>query len=386
MPPSNPNSLSQEDIERLLHHRSVQTDMEVVQKLSAQYGSEGEEQFTRDQTAIANDIFQLIMARAQTQVRAVLASNLSHTNKLPGNIARMMVNDVSEVANPILENSSVLSDEDLLNIIKSADDSEKLQAIARRKKVSETVSDALVETHIEPVVGTLVGNEGAAISEKTFEKIVEHHSDSAHVVERVFQRNAVPVAVVEKVITRLSDNMRAQLENKYGNLHEFKEMKKALDQSLEITSLRMLGYQSSDQELMKLLNYLDSNNKLSPFSALSMGNLQLFAVSMSRLLRVPLKNIEKLLEAPNGLKAAYDQAELPESLFEAVALAVRAIAELEQESIKKTGFKEQCTPFQVMNRMMELAQGRQIQGTDYLYAMIRQCGRNNIMQATAGTA
>lgn len=376
--------LSPEDIKRLLTNRSVETDMAVVQKLTAQYNGEGDAQLTQDQAAIANDIFKLIMERAQTQVRAVLATNLSSTNKLPGDIARMMVKDVHEVANPILENSSVLSDEDLVHIINASQDNEKLQAIARRKHVSATVSDALVETHIEPVVDTLVQNQTAAISEKTFEKIVEHHSDSAAVVEHVFQRNAVPVAIVEKVITRLSDNMKKNLEAKYGNLNEFKEMKKALDQSLEITSLRMLGYKSSDQELMRLLDYLDSNNKLSPFSALSMGNLQLFAVSLSRMLRVPLKNVEKLISSSAGLKAAYMQAELPDSLFEAVELAVRSIHELEEESVQKTGRKEKCTPFQVMNRLTELSEGKHIQGADYLCAMMRQYGRNNIQLSTSG--
>lgn len=365
-----------------MNHRSAETQIEVVNKLGAYYNAEGGEGFSADQTKMADDIFKLIMKRAETQVRAVLSKNLSQSDKLPASIAKLMVADVSEVANPILENSNVLSDADLLDIIQHADDSEKLQAIARRSTVSEKVSDALVDTKIAPVVSTLVQNEKANISEGTFDKIVEHHKDSVEVVERLFQRSAIPAATVDKVIDRLSNTMRKDLEQKYGNLAEFKEMKKALDQSLEITSLRMIGYKSTDQELMKLLDYLDSNNKLSPFSALSMGNLQLFAVSLSRMLHVPLKNVEILLKKPNGLKAAYDQAELPESLFAAVELAVRAIMDLEEVSVTKTGMKQIVTPFQVMDRMMQMSVGQHIEGTDYLYAMIKQCSRNNINYKT----
>lgn len=378
---STAEALSQQDIARLMENReSADAQMEIVQKLTSHYNSST---FDEKQAALTNDIFQAVLQRTGVQVRSLLAQNLSKTDKLPAEIARKMAQDVAEVANPILEFSNILSEEELLSIITAAEDVNKLHAIARRENVSETISEALVETKIAPVVSTLVQNEKATISEKTFEKIVEHHQESDAVMEKMFQRVAIPVAIIDKVVERMSETLRQDLETKYGDLDEYKEMKKALDQSIEIASIRMHGYQSSDQELLKLIKHLDSQNQLSPFSALCMGNLQLFEVSFSRMLRVPLKNIHILMKDPNGLKNVYDKAELPESLFEAVQLAVQSIQELEAEfSLNQVGYKQIPTPFNIMNRMVQLSAGRDVMGTDYLYAMMRQSGRENIRSQT----
>ncbi len=378
-----PAALTQSDIAKLMTDRSAAAQMDVAQKLTAHYTAEGEEGLSKEQSAIANDIFGVLLSRAEVQVRAVLAMNLSHSAQLPADIARKMASDVGEVATPILEHSTVLSDEDLMALIKGAEvreaaGAEKLEAIARRKVVSETITDALVETNIESVVKTVVENEGAQIAEETFDKITERHSESAGVMGSVLQRTSVPVSVMEKVIERVSDTMRKTLEEKYGNLVELKELKKALDQSLELTSLKMLGFKANDQYLMRLINHLDGNNKLSPFSALCVGNLQLFEVSMSRILRVPFKNMQTLLSDPGGFKAAYMKAELPESMFEAAELAARAIREMENESVEQTGFKQMCTPFQVMERMRHISQGNHVEGMDYLFAMMQQSTRKNI--------
>lgn len=367
--------LSQADIERLMEDRSASTQMDIVQKLTSQYTSDGDAGLTDQESKIADNIFGLLMKNAEVQVRSVLATNLSHTTKLPADIARSMASDVSEVAKPILEHSEVLSDDDLMRIIGAETEAEKLEAIARRKVVSENVSDALVETRIESVVKTVVVNEGAAISEKTFDKIAERHNDSVEVMGSIFQRSSVPPAVVEKVMERISGSVRESLEKQYGDLSQLQEFKKALDQSMELASLKMLGFKSTDQELMRVLNHMDGSNKVTPFSALSMANLELFEISLSRLLRVQQRNIRILLNDPNGLQRTYQAAELPEFLFEATELAVRCLQKLTREAQKKN---TTCTPYELMQEMQNAAAGREIDGMDYLFALMQQSMRKNI--------
>jgi len=366
-----PGTLSKEDIARLLSDKSTRAQMDVIEKLTEQYAAEGRDALSPEQMTIANDIFRLLMTRAEVTVRALLAMNLSQINKLPPDIVKQMANDVNEVASPVLQYSDVLSDEDLTIIINSMVDTEKLKAIAQRASVSENLADILVSTHIDPVVSTLVHNDGAHITEKTFEEIAQHHSESNEVMESLLDRTFVPVVIVEKVIARLSDAMRQNLEKKYGSLTDLKNMRKALDQSLSLTSLKMLGFKSSDQELVHLIQQLDANHTLSPFSALSMGNLQLFEVCLAQLLRTPLQNMQVLLQDPAGFKTVYDRAKLPENLFDAVVLAVQAIRALEQESIQSTGSKHIYKTSQVMDCMRRLAAGRKIKDVDRLYAIMQ---------------
>ncbi len=368
--------LSQDDISRLMSDRSASTQVEVAAKLASHYNATGKDGMKGKEAGLAEDIFRLLLSRAEVQVRELLALSLKQSHHLPAEIAKQMASDVYSVSLPIIEFSEVLTDEDLLTIIGEPGDSERLQAIARRETVSETVSEALVETQDEKVVTTLVQNEGAQIATPTFEKIVDHHPQSANVMEALIQRGSIPVGVVEKVIDRLSGSLRENIEQKYGSLVELKELRKALDKSLEVTSLKMIGLKTDDQQLARLITHLESAGKLSPFSALCMANLQLFEVAMSRMLRIPLKNVGKLLRDPGGLRAAYQKAELPESMMEAVELAVQALLELEEESIG-TG-KQLVTPFQVMERMRMMMMEAPVQGTDYLLNMMQHSQRDNL--------
>jgi len=370
-------ALTQNDIDRLMSDPSAATQMDVVAKLSSQYNSE-QPALAAGEAVIAEDIFKLLLSRAEVQVRTLIAHNLKESNKLPPEIAEQMASDVAEVALPVLESCSILSDEYLLKVIGNSADSEKLVAIARRKTVSESVSGALVDTKIEQVVSTLVRNEGAQINEQSFEKIVENHTDSPEVMGSVLERGAVPITVVEKLVERISGSLKAALEEKYGNLVELTELRKAFDSSLEVTGMKLMGLKTSDAQLGRLINFLNEKGQLSPFSALCMANLQLFEVSLARLIRVPLKNVQQLLADPRGLRAIYQRAELPDSMFDAVQLCVQATRELEVEGTGKDGAKPLLTPFQVMSRMRQLQGGRAIESLDYLLAMMQSHSRDNI--------
>ncbi len=363
--------LSQEDIQRLMTDRSVKTQIALVEKLAEQYTAEGSDSMNSQQTAIANDIFRLLLERAGMIVRAMLAMQLSQSDKLPPDLARQIASDVDEVAGPILQYSEALSDADLLNIIHSMVDDKKLEAIAKRDTVSEAVASELINTNIETVVNALVHNEGANITAQSFEKIAKDYHDNAELMESIFQRNSLPVVVVDKIIERLSGTVRKRLEEKYGDLAEMKAMRETLDNSLELARIKIMGFKSSDKELAHLIKWLNDNNTLSPFSALSMGNLQLFEISLARLLHIPLANMHILLKDSSGFKTVYKQANLPPNLFEATELAVNSIRQLEEENMKKKGHKEIPSPSQIIERIKESSKNKKIEGVDHLCAMIQ---------------
>ena len=361
--------LSKEDINRLLADRSTRSQVDVAEKLSQQFAANGPTGLNQQQQIIGQDIFRLLMKRGEMIVRAMLAMNLSQTDKLPPDIALQMAQDVHiEVAGPVLQYSDVLNDDDLASIICSMVDSNKLQAIARRDVVSETISDMLVSTHLEVVVATLVQNEGARISEKTFADIIQHHKDNPDVIESIFQRSTVPIAVIETVVASISHTMRQTLEKKYGDLGVMKSVRKALDHSLEMTTLKMMGFSSNDRELMRIVQQLEKKGKLSPFSALAMCNLELFEVSLSRILRVPLKNMHILLQDESGFKIAYDRAQLPPPFFKPTLLAVQALREAAE---KPKESNEAIHIENIIARMRVLSQGQGVKELEQLAALMQ---------------
>ncbi|HEU5047306.1 MAG TPA: DUF2336 domain-containing protein [Rickettsiales bacterium] len=363
-------TLSMSDVEQLLSDNSSHQQMELVIKLSDLYATEGNGALSEKEAGIANEIFHILMTKADVLVRSTLALSLSQTDKLPPDLAKQMASDVSEVASPVLQYSDVLNDSDLSDIIHSFVDSNKLSAIAKRDTVSRGISEMLADTSIDAVVSELVRNEGADIAPATFEKIAERHSNSPEVMESVLQRSSVPVTVVDKIIQHVSSSMRQQLEQRYGNLETMRELNKALDESVELSALKMIGLQSSDRDLNKLLSQMDGKNRTMPFIALGLANPQLFELSLARLLKLPLQNVHVLMKDPVGFRKAYDQAQLPELLFDATALALRAIREVEQESAKKNGRKLPCTPEQMKDRMKKIVGRKKMAGLEELYKLM----------------
>lgn len=362
------DSLSGDDIAKLMQNpTSVPVQMEVVGKLLNQYNATGDGALSSGQNAQADDVFKVLLSRTEVQVRAMMALSLKQSTKLPPELAKKMAADVAEVALPIIEFSKVLSDTDLLDIINATKEEGKLVAIAKRETVSEAVSAALVETKIEAVATTLVKNEGAAINEQTFSKIVDYHADSASVMGSMLERGGVPAAVIEKLVESVSASITKQLETKYGNLGELKDMRKALNQSMEMTRFQLMGLKTSDSQLTRMISYLDENNMLQPFTALCMANLEIFEVSIARILRIPASNVHRLIKDINGLRAVYTNAKLPAEMFDAVALTVRAILDMQIES----GVNNHVpTPMKVVERMRKMAGGRKVQNVERICAMM----------------
>jgi len=115
------------------------------------------------------------LAADQTvRVRAILAEEIKSLDCVPVHIVQALARDVEEtVSVPILEYSPLLSDADLIEIIAEGKVHAVLSAIARRKPVSPSVSDAVVSALDIPSVATLLANPDARIRERTLDAIIE---------------------------------------------------------------------------------------------------------------------------------------------------------------------------------------------------------------------
>ena len=152
--------LTQYDVRNLLEEKSADSRAATAGKIAAAFAGES---LSEEERRLAEDIFRIMVRDAEVRVREALSENLREAGALPHDVARTLAVDVASVALPMLESSGVLTDEDLVEIVRSNDPSRQ-SAIAGRKQVSEKLSDALIDAGDETVVARLVGNENAAIS------------------------------------------------------------------------------------------------------------------------------------------------------------------------------------------------------------------------------
>ncbi len=345
-------TLSADDVVKLVQNPSADARVEVLEKVSYHYLQES---LSAHQMEVAEEIFRALVHDAEVKVRKALAENLKDSTQIPKDVVMDLVKDVDEVAVPVLQYSEVLDDDDLVAIIGSADSGDKLMAISNRDEVSENISDALVETKHEAVVQNLLERPTVKFSKSGLGKVFDYFSENNDMVEKLVKRDELPVDLTEKMMTRISGRLQEILLEKYGERTE--SLKDIFNKSREAATLQFMGMKDDGESMSKLVDELDKSSefaqdmherseritrmveeldeqgKLSPLSALCMGHVELFEISVARVTRVPLANVRKLLTdaTGEGFRALYKKARLPDTIYDAMRLVHKVVRDMEKD-------------------------------------------------------
>lgn len=120
------------------------------------------------------EILEMLARDQAVTVRRVVAEALQHSKAAPAHLVQQLARDLElQVSGPVLRHSPVLTDEDLLHIIRDRPLDGQLVAIAERAGVSPAVTDAVVRTESERAVAALLANHSAQIREETLDRIVD---------------------------------------------------------------------------------------------------------------------------------------------------------------------------------------------------------------------
>lgn len=140
-------------------------------------------------------ILETLMRDSSIRVRRALADVVKNMFSVPHEVAHGLARDADKrVAAPVLRHSPVLTDEDLVDIVKSGAPDWAHQAIASRENVSERVSGALVDAGATPTVTRLLKNKSAEIGEPALENIVDRAPDIEAWHEPLVERPSLPLA------------------------------------------------------------------------------------------------------------------------------------------------------------------------------------------------
>lgn len=194
------------DVEELRRSRSPQARANIAAKFGAQYG----ELATTDNADLAKAVLLLLVKDVEKEVRRTLAEAVADCEELPPDVASRLARDDIEVARPVLERSPVLSDEELIEIVRTNSIQYAL-AVAGRERISEAVSEALVDSGDEQVVVRLTGNVGAELSRRTLQRIAEEFRESRPVQDRLVKRPALPYELVEQLVGVIGDRLQWEL-------------------------------------------------------------------------------------------------------------------------------------------------------------------------------
>ena len=279
-----------------------------------------------------------VLARdTAVRVRAILADEIKHLDCVPRDVALRLANDVEDlVAAPILEYSPLLSDADLMEIIAGGQVRQILAAVARRRPLSEEVSDALVQSLDVSAVAALLVNPDAKMRKETLDRIVEEAETieswhqplvmradlSARAIRRI--GSFVGAALLEQLVARgdLSDATKAHLNRRLRSRLEQGDTESGTDSAAQVVAAAKAGGTLDD-------GFVEN--------AAAAGSRETVTLALAALAQVPEATVRKIL-SQRGAKPV-------------VALAWRAHLSM------RTAFKIQTSVMKLTGRELLPARG-----------------------------
>lgn len=324
---SDRSGLLRERAERLLAEPSVEARAAAAASVAEEF-AEGE--LSEEERAIALEILEDMAGDVERQVREALAAHVKDCPFLPPAIARQLAADVEAVALPVLRFSSVLSDRDLIAVVRQGSEAKQV-AVAKRETVSAALSEALVETGGEIAVGALLSNRRAEITERALNRVIDRHGESEQIQRLMVGRPSLPLTVCERMIAHVSQALREQLIEQHMIPPELAE--ELMRQGRERALTEVLEGASPSAEVERLAASLQTRGRLTPtlvLRALCVADLDFFQAAMAALAGIPYANTGPLIydHGRNGLEALYRKCGLPPALFTAFRVAIDEIRQM----------------------------------------------------------
>lgn len=152
--------------------------------------------YTDEQIAIFDDVISRLIENMDTRALIELSVRLASGGLVPANVAaRLSSYDDIAVSGPALEKSENLSERTLVEI--AGKKSQKhLAAIAGRPRISETVTDILVDRGDTAVSRKVSANLGARISEIGFVKLINRAKTDRDLANAIANRGDLPEELI----------------------------------------------------------------------------------------------------------------------------------------------------------------------------------------------
>lgn len=170
----------------------------------------GGQTHTAAEAGLYGDVMARLADDMETAVRAELAVRFAEVADAPRTLIRRLANDEASVAEPVLTRSPVLTDEDLLGVVRRHGQAH-LRAVSNRTTVSEAVSDVIVARGDDETLGTLLRNDGARLSRQASEAAVERAKANPTLHEATVERATLPPDLLNDMYFVVEARLRTRI-------------------------------------------------------------------------------------------------------------------------------------------------------------------------------
>jgi uncharacterized protein (DUF2336 family) len=279
---------------------------------------------TPDERVQAHEILRVMAADAARAVRKALAVTLKSSPLVPRDVALRFAGDLDEIALPILNYSPAFTDEDLVQIIRTAGATQQV-AVAKRPRLTERVTGVIADVGLPEAVQAACGNDNAAFSARALTKVMERFEQSESILAAIAYRQVLPLAVSAKLIALVGDQVREHLVN-----HHAVSLETAMGIATGATEravVDLIDDAAKAKDLKAFVRHLHLEGQLTAsllLRGLANGNMAFFEWGVSELSGVPHHRTWLMIHdaGPLGLRAIYERAGLPSRLYSAFRVGI----------------------------------------------------------------
>lgn len=292
-----------------------------------------EAQLSPEERAHAESILAIMAQDAAVLVRRALAVALKNSPKLPHELAVKLAGDIETIALPIILNSPMLTDADLVEIVRTCPPAKQV-AVASRETLSATVTSAIATSAVPEAVQRAVANDNAIFDENALETVLDRFAGVSAITAAMVHRNELPLTITEKLVSLVTGEAFDHLVNN----HELPPQI-AIDLAMgarERVTVDIIEQAVRQKDIARFVQQLNLNGRLSPsllMRGLCMGHIEFVEHAMAELAGMAHQRIWLMIHdsGPLGLKAAFERAGLPPRLFPSFRAALEVYHTIERE-------------------------------------------------------
>jgi Uncharacterised protein conserved in bacteria (DUF2336) len=198
------------EVESALNYASPEKRVDVLRRVTDLF-VDAAEQFTPDQTALFDNVLEQLVAHIESRAVVELSNRLAPIAQAPAKIVeRLARHDNINISGPMLAKSERLSDGTLVEIAKTKTQAH-MAKIAIRARLSEAVTDVLVDNGEADVANALAVNSGARISKIGMAKLVLRADGDDRLTESIGSRADIGPHLYRQLLAQATDAVRERL-------------------------------------------------------------------------------------------------------------------------------------------------------------------------------
>ena len=279
-----------------------------------------------DDLAAAEGAMIMLLDDPSPLVRRAMAEAFASAEKAPQIVVHALAADQSDVALPVLAQSPLLLEDDLVDLIATGHPDVQI-AIAGRPQLPRTLAAAIAEVGVAEACLALLENLDSDIAPFSMDRIIERFGHLAPIRENLLAREDLPIAMRQALLSKLSQTLAGFVAARQWLGPEHAEF--ATKEACEKATVALAADTRYD-EVGALVQHLRQSGQLTAgmiLRALLSGNVVLFEEAMAELSGVSIERVTAYIHDKNisGFRALYRQARLPEVAYPAFREALAAM-------------------------------------------------------------